>query len=153
MRSFTKRVTQAVNAYRDEMLACLLKSCFGSTDQDMKFHIDHLLTECARYKKIGINIYRRPRVPIPLAPAHCELDHIEFMQKSFDNSGQFPSFNYFCTKFPEYSHYYDFTNAQKNRRWAKCVEAILVCRNIFRSGLLLVGYSPTLHGKSCRIRV
>ena len=82
------------------MVECLIKSCFNSTNPEMKEHLDFLLSEHKRYKKDQIDIFWKPKKPIPLAPDCYEIDFLEYMQTSFENSGQFPSENLFRLKFP-----------------------------------------------------
>ena len=82
------------------MVDCLIKSCFNSTDPEMKQHLDYLLSEHDRYKKDKIDIFPKPKKPIPLAPTHYEIDYLEYMQSSFTNAGQFPSENLFNLQFP-----------------------------------------------------
>jgi len=66
----------------------------------MKEHLDHLLSEHARYKRDKIDMFPKPKKPIPLVKQHYDIDYLEYMQTSFENAGKFPGVHLFKAQFP-----------------------------------------------------
>ena len=69
----------------------IMKSCFGSKEQDIKDNLDFLLSEHRKYKS----------KKMPLLLGDEVIPQLKFLQISFDNSGEFPSEKLFLTRFPE----------------------------------------------------
>jgi len=67
----------------------IIKSCFSSTEHDIKENLDLILSEHNKYKRKKMPLLNDDSIP-----------RLEYLQTSFENSGQFPSERLFLLKFP-----------------------------------------------------
>ena len=70
----------------------LLYSCFDKVEPSIKDDLNMLLVEADNYKK---------HLKVPDVLHDTEIDYIEFLVKSYDQAGKFPSYTLFCQNYPD----------------------------------------------------